>query len=423
MNNYTPERRIKPEPATRKRALVSCDRCKTRRARCIRPNAGEPCSDCTANGVKCESKLPRKQRVYGSVETLSLRFRALESLVKGLFPDENIQDTDTLFKIAAAKNVSMPATDDFTPAEIFSQPPRKAHTSPAVVEPPQSTNESSPLPAENGRNPFVDKPQLSPQPAEKLIPTLNGVPHYFGPSSSFKLCITVRNLVARCNAIPSARPLLRYPSSSQSITPTSQGSGSVPKGVDLAVHTPVESRSVTPNSHSGHRKRPRTDADLLTDGVLLESEPYEAIADILPSRSVADALVKAYFEHVHLIFPLFNRSLFQFRYEETYKQMHAALQDDEETGWLCCLALVFAFGAQALEKYDPKEAATLQRKYLRFVRSYFRRLVSTTSLVDVQALLLLQLYDHNVGKRNSSWLLIGTAARMVSARSGMMGRC
>jgi hypothetical protein len=106
--------------SSRKRALVSCDRCKIRRARCIRENADVPCADCKANGVVCESKLPRKQRVYGSVETLSLRYRALESLVKGLFPDENVQDTETLFKIATASNIAMPASDDYTPADIFS---------------------------------------------------------------------------------------------------------------------------------------------------------------------------------------------------------------------------------------------------------------------------------------------------------------
>jgi hypothetical protein len=115
-----PPRRDKPDvPAPRKRALVSCDRCKLCRARCIRDNAEEPCADCQTSGVHCESKLPRKQRVYRSIDTLSLRYRALESLAKGLFPQENIQDTTVLFTLAAARNILMPAANDYTPANIF----------------------------------------------------------------------------------------------------------------------------------------------------------------------------------------------------------------------------------------------------------------------------------------------------------------
>ena len=93
---------------TRKRALVSCDRCKLRRARCIRDNADVPCADCKMNGIQCESRIPRKQRVYGSVETLSLHYRALESLLSGLFPHENIQNLNTLFRIAAIINIQCP---------------------------------------------------------------------------------------------------------------------------------------------------------------------------------------------------------------------------------------------------------------------------------------------------------------------------
>ena len=117
--------RDKADLAPRKRALISCDRCKVRRARCIRDKPDEPCADCKMSGVLCESKLPRKQRVYGSVETLSLRYRALESLVKGLFPQANVQDVNVLFKLAAERNIPMPARDDFRPADIFSSPTQR----------------------------------------------------------------------------------------------------------------------------------------------------------------------------------------------------------------------------------------------------------------------------------------------------------
>ncbi|KAF2022162.1 hypothetical protein BU24DRAFT_39004 [Aaosphaeria arxii CBS 175.79] len=415
------EQHERTEPTARKRALVSCDRCKTRRARCIRPSPDQPCSDCMNNGLQCESKLPRKQRVYGSVETLSLRFRALESLVKGLFPDENTQDTNTLFKIAASRNLSMPAANDYSPAEIFKGTKRHMPSLQTSTSDSSNSDAAYQPTAFPSRIPALDNTS-SAQPVERLIPTSNGIPHYFGPSSSFSLANTVRNLVARCNSTSAGRSCLRQSRSSRpsdtldpqaavsAVSSVSSKSPGLPRPDQTIL---PKSESNTPVSDSGRHKRPRRDNDILTDGTSNEAEIYETIGAFLPSRSVADALVAAYFEHIHMIFPLFYRSIFQHRYEETWTRKDSILHDDEETGWLCCLSLVFAFGAQALEKHDPVEAAALQKKYLRFVRSYFRRLVSTTSLVDVQALLLLQLYDHNVGKRNSSWLLIGTAARMA----------
>ncbi|KAJ8115610.1 hypothetical protein OPT61_g2783 [Boeremia exigua] len=204
--------RDKADPPPRKRALVSCDRCKIRRARCIRDSPDEPCADCKMSGVSCESKLPRKQRVYGSVETLSLRYRALESLVKGLFPQDNVQDVNVLFKLATERNIPMPANDDFRPADIFSSPSQsrmsqssqqhmsthhstQSMISPQTAESSRSTTTTSPMSTtrESQHNPFSEV-----QPArhnhEELIPTRHGVPHYFGPSSSFRLAMTIRML-------------------------------------------------------------------------------------------------------------------------------------------------------------------------------------------------------------------------------------
>src|ERR1700712_193111 len=87
----------------RRRALVSCDRCKKRRIRCLRSSgsdASEACQSCLEVGVNCESTLPRKTRIYGSVETLSIRYRVLDALMKGLYPDKDTNNIDTLYAIA-----------------------------------------------------------------------------------------------------------------------------------------------------------------------------------------------------------------------------------------------------------------------------------------------------------------------------------
>ena len=425
--------RDKADPAPRKRALVSCDRCKLRRARCIRDNPDEPCADCKMSGVLCESKLPRKQRVYGSVETLSLRYRALESLVKGLFPQDNVQDVNTLFKLAAERSISMPASDDFRPADIFSSPTQQhpsqgsqqhlptshsaQHTfSPQIADSSRSTGTTSPISItkESQHNPFSEVHQPRPS-NEELIPTRHGVPHYFGPSSSFRLATTIRGLVARCKAVGGDFPIIRPSGSdpaSRASNPSLQRTSTNPSDEEYTMGGP-EGRDSPAQDRRG-RKRSRTQMESTNDSWEHPNEPnLDTIGDLLPSRSLADALVSAYFDHVHVYLPLFHTSMFQFRLEATYSRRSEALKDCSDMGWLICLCLVFSFGCQQLQEHDPEQSHKLRIKYLSFVKTYFRYLMTTTSTVNVQALVLLNVHHHTVGQKSSSWLLIGLAARMV----------
>ncbi|KAH7402550.1 fungal-specific transcription factor domain-containing protein [Pyrenochaeta sp. MPI-SDFR-AT-0127] len=423
------ERRDKTDTAPRKRALVSCDRCKLRRARCIRDNPDEPCADCKISGVQCESKLPRKQRVYGSVETLSLRYRALESLVKGLFPNENTQDVNTLFNIAASRNIPMPASDDFTPADIFNNsssqrplPPQSQQQQP--LQTPQSLQPHFPIPQtyshsvrsvdtaspfsatkeSTQHNPFTEAQQPSRQ-VEELIPTRHGVPHYFGPSSSFRLASTIRGLLARCKAASSAD------------FPGHRASGSSLQRSAMALSDeeyPASRASSSAYERRGLKRSRQQMEETNSQWENREGSPsLDTIGDLLPSRSLADALVAAYFDHVHIYLPLFHRGMFQFRLEATYSRNTELLKDCTDIGWLVALALVFAFGCQQLHEHDPEQAQKLRLKYLSFAKTYFRQLLSTTCLVNVQALVLFNVHHHTIGQKSNSWLLLGLAARMA----------
>lgn len=434
-----PQRRDKADAsAPRKRALVSCDRCKLRRARCIRDNADEPCADCRLSGFHCESKLPRKQRVYGSVETLSLRYRALEGLVKGLFPQENVQDTNVVFRLARERNISMPATDDYTPADIFhnnAQRPLPTHPAQALeygqsTAPPQdqlrrsfqadpltirSTSTSSPgsTSKTSQHNPFSEVQPLQQQ-AEELIPTRNGVPHYFGPSSSFRLATTMRALEARCRKIHGTQPpeLPRPVSTQPAIT------ARVPTLLRPSSTNPSEEEYTVPGhseSQSPKQQYQKPSTSGMDGNSLWEHADKSSIADLLPSRALADALTSAYFDHVHMFLPLFDRSIFQYKMVATYSRHAELLRECKDIGWLVCLAMVFAFGCEQLHEHDPDQAQSLRLKYLDFAKIYFRKLLTTTSLFNVQALMLLNLHHHTLGQKSTAWLLVGLAARMVGS--------
>jgi proline utilization trans-activator len=384
----------------RKRALVSCDRCKQRRVRCMRPggsNEQEPCQSCVESGVKCQSTLPRKQRIYGSVENLSLRYRVLDAIVKGLYPDRDTSNIEDLVSIAEANNIPLPQTTGQSPDEhVLFQPStscdrlgRESIGSPRVM----STRDYT--------NPFESHPAKVVE--EKLVPAPHGASHYIGPSSSFAFVVMVRNLVAEHNT------------ASRSFEPNDERVSLRADFVGLRASKALEPHAnggEDQANHAGNHKRQDRQHNAPSDSFLKRKK--DAIGAIFPAREVADALVEAYFDRVHPNYMIFHRGTFQVRYESIWIEEKRPLQEFEP-GLICSIFMMFVFGAQALEHHDEEKSVQLQRRYLDLVCSRTYQLLHTSSLLSVQALLLLQLHQHNATERNTSWMLLGCASRMAMA--------
>jgi proline utilization trans-activator len=402
----------------RRRALVSCDRCKKRRVRCLRPPDAHPedaCQSCLVSGVKCESTLPRKHRIYGSVETLSLRYRALDALVKGLFPDENTEVTETLFRLAEARGIPMPSADDHTPSEHALNEWPSVCPSPMTGYSPHISIVASSTPD----NPFVSRAAKIAE--EKLIPAPHGVSHYIGPSSSFGFAFAVRNMVAeRHSALGQYRPDHAHTALQSDFAGLRTSQALEPQAAEEDIS--LDEEEDEPEFEkvvAGQQERESRSPDLSPYSASMgEGEPTSrkktVLASFLPSREVADALVEAFFQQVHPNYLLFHRGTFQLRYESIWSPV-ANHVPEIELGWICSIFMVFVFGAQALEHHDKQQAVCLKRRYLGLVQSRLHHLINTTSLVNIQALLLLQLLQHNSSERNASWMLLGCASRMAIA--------
>lgn len=402
VENRKKKRRIPPN--LRRRALVSCDRCKQRRVRCIRPvdaegNEDQPCQSCIETGVKCESKLPRKQRIYGSVENLSFRYRVLDGIVKGLYPDQDTSSIETLISIAKAHNIPLPDPTEGPPDEhaIFRSPAPSERLRAESTHSISSPSPTTPARGNSNANPFESHgPKVI---EEKLIPAPHGAAHYIGPSSSFSFVVAVRNLVAEYNAAAKSleandeRVSLRADfvglRNSRALEPHANGGKEQPN--------PAE------NTRRPDPQRPTND---------LINNSSDAIATILPAREVADALVEAYFDRVHPNYLIFHRGTFQVQYESIWVDLKRPIREFE-SALICSVFMMFVFGAQVLEHHDGEKSAQLQRQYLELVQSRTYQLLHTTSLLNVQAILLLQLHQHNASERNTSWALLGCASRMA----------
>lgn len=403
----------------RRRALVSCDRCKKRRIRCSRSSGSdqnEPCQSCLEVGVQCESTLPRKTRIYGSVETLSVRYRVLDALIKGLYPQRDTSTIDALYAIAEAHDIAIPTFDEQTVAEeVFSQPPPKQtplspQGSASLGSPSIASRESENAPADGKSGKVLE---------EKLVPMPQGPSHYIGPSSSFGFVLTVRNMVAEFNAALRIQPDDERAKLSSDFAASNWSKALEPivkEESEDSSEDNIDRNSGVPSGRIPTRK-PRAPSlfPASVDSNALSSRLKRVtVLSLLPSKDVTDIFVEAYFDKVHPNYLLFHRPTFQMRYESMWSQPHVLMRDIE-AGWICCVFMILVFGAQALEERDARQSMQIQRHYLALVQGRMHSLISASSLINVQAILLLQLYQHNCTERNSAFMLLGCASRMAMA--------
>lgn len=404
----------------RRRALVSCDRCKKRRIRCLRSSgsdASEACQSCLEVGVNCESTLPRKTRIYGSVETLSIRYRVLDALIKGLYPDKDTNNIETLYAIAESHKIELPQFDEQTVAEeVFHHGvPKPTTSSPQASESVGSPSAKAESVADGSSENVVQ---------ENMVPMPNqGPSHYIGPSSSFGFVLTVRNMVAEFNAA-----LRNVQPDDERAKISSEFAGSTwSKALDPINRDESDTSSEDNFDNRGSmagpasrvpNRRPRPSlfpGSAAADVNALSSRLRKTtVLSLIPGKEVTDTFIDAYFDKVHGNYLLFHRPTFQQRYEVMWNHPNVLLKD-VEPGWICCIFMMLVFGAQALEERDPKQSTQIQRHYLDLVQARMHQLIGTTTLINVQAILLLQLYQHNNTERNTAFMLLGCASRMAMA--------
>lgn len=111
MKIRTLKRRI-VKPEDRKNAAYSCDRCKLKKVACKRQpsdSENQPCMRCVDAGTDCKTTIKRKRNLRRPSENIGLHYKCLHSLVKGLYPDSDVNSIDSLIKLGESLGISMPS--------------------------------------------------------------------------------------------------------------------------------------------------------------------------------------------------------------------------------------------------------------------------------------------------------------------------
>ncbi|KAI0171699.1 hypothetical protein GGR52DRAFT_434437 [Hypoxylon sp. FL1284] len=460
--------------AQRKRTQVSCDACKTRRCKCVRlpaspetaseaarPGDLPPCKLCIETGISCVTTMPRKQRVYGSVENLDKRYRALEALVSGLFPDLDPRaSADELVAFGRGRAITMPDFND------SSDHPRALSTDQGFKseQPESSTAQSAGVGKSNLVIAGTDDDKtilppaflmratgLSPQPSPEsaaenagdpstermgLVLDATGRPHYVGPCGSLAFFAKMRELFSHRFGVmrspdevgPAGGPVVRDRTGQLTNNPLAASLGGTGDRGRAGGSTTEAEASQPPGhqilDHLDGDSPPRICEDMLKEH---PDDPefwrYRKRVSMLelPQRDRADACVESFFSHVHPNFILFHRLTFQSAYEKMWRcwDAHRSRNKDDRVkeisvsvGWLCCLHMIFILGSRSL----PQNGDSLE-----FQRRWFAQvdklppLLGTSSLPNVCAYMLLSLYYHNTNDRTSAWTFHGAACRLAIA--------
>ncbi|KAI8958293.1 fungal-specific transcription factor domain-containing protein [Daldinia sp. FL1419] len=459
----------------RKRTQVSCDACKTRRCKCVRlkeasglentaakPGDQPPCKLCVETGIPCVTTMPRKQRVYGSVENLDKRYRALEALVAGVFPELNPRaSAEELVIFGQERVIAMP---DFVessdqPRLSSADPPTKSDASQTpkqglgswkqmqssnliiagtdhdktILPPsylmrfaPMTTPQPSPGSKENAPDPNAEN--------TGLILDATGRPHYIGPCGSLAFFGKMRDLFTRrfseaASAGESAQAGRASTSDGKLFhnNPLAASLGGTGDRGRAAASPPRRDTSSSPSQlldHLDGDSPPQICEDMLKEH---PNDPEfwgyrKRVSELeLPPKERADACVHAFFQHVHPNFILFHQLTFQTAYEKMWRCWDAHRGKNTKTrvretsvsvGWLCCLYMILILGSRSL----PQNSESLD-----FQRMWFARverlppLLGTSSLPNVCAYMLLSLYYHNTNDRTSAWTFHGAACRLAIA--------
>lgn len=369
------DRRIPKEQ--RRRAAASCDYCKTKRNKCERPDGDDyaPCKACKENGIICKYTIPRKRRISSDVPGQ----RKYEYVDATFYRHESTYNYSS-----SPSSVLSPQLQNYTNSQQYNENSVRPDLLPIDNPPTLQTNNNSTqyLPQQSpsleqvynylttNTNSTNHDPVSATSDIHHYIPLFAENLRYIGFHGSYSFLVQVKSLFSEVGG----------------------GEG----------HT-ASPQTMGQSNHDNEDNN--TDIDSSANS--LSSIP------ILPEKNFAESLIENFFNTVNYDFPILHYDSFR----EVYDQLWSASGNDTINvgpAWLICIYMVFVFGIEFYNdgvQLDAKHQ--FQQRYLKIIKNgLITNVLTGSSLIDIQSLMLYILYLFLHGHRDFSWNLLGSAVRM-----------
>lgn len=384
------------------------------------PN-GEGCVTCQEHNVTCSYTAPRRTRFYGSVDELSDRYRCLEAIVAGAFPNDTTKTAADLVQLGQRMGFSMPDIEDNARPRIKVEDLTKSSAS-SSARPSSSSHFSHP-------SHHAETPQPSSSSEESnvsLVRDTAGNEHYIGPSGSLNFVSRLRRLV-ECNNAQDSSPAAATNRSSTTGVSQQFGRDDPAKALEAQLEDKEEeeeeetSPKITVDNLPMDGPSPGSiTSSIARDFTRLPTTDMDEILKQFPTNDKLELLVSSYFKNVHDDFPLFHRAAFEDEYEMFVKQTRRGVprtkrQPSPDWGWIGCLHMMVVFGSISNPSIEDVDHNVLRRRSVTVTRALLPQFISKCTLTNVRVLLLLSLFLHNNNERNAAWNLVGAATRISFA--------
>ncbi|KAI3401766.1 hypothetical protein diail_8144 [Diaporthe ilicicola] len=391
----------------------------------------EDCVACKAQGLSCSYTTPRKTRFYGSLEDLSDRYKCLDAIVRGAFPNQPVDTAADLVQLAQRLQINIPdlSLDDYDSFDVLLRDGAKtydglssSHTPPGHRKSVDSGFDSVTQDDGHRDDASGKKEETSIQDQKVgLLRDTSGHEHYIGPSGSLQFLDQLRRLLISREAEISTGQTSQLTSDSTRddasqvlLDPNFQFS----EGPQIAKGAVVQCQNVSPLEDS---LSPQANGS--TSSGMEPTDEIQELMDQIPELEMVESLLHVYWNNVHEDFPLFHRDTFENEYQaflgnsrEPAGQSPNSGVARPDHGWIGCLHMMVVFGSlSSASHHDETESKVLQKHCVDSTRKLLPRIVTKCSLSGVRALLLLSLFLHNDNERNAAWNLAGTATRICFA--------
>lgn len=365
------------EDTLRKRALFSCDRCKQKKTKCHRLQDNDlkydnitPCLQCTKAQVACMTTAPRKKRVVGMVDDVNSHYRALQSLVKGLFPGIDIQNMDKLNEIGQVLDINMPGNNgiNIIKKELINEKllkTQKEHDDDNLIQLPK-------LPA--NLNPLYE--------SDRLMMDKFGHTHFIGNFGTASL------LNGLCDLI-------------------------IKKSFNINANSTrdIRDRSVQTIT-SEYKPIYQYPIHLYNNNINVKHFP---MIDLL-NREEANYYVQIYFDNVHPYYFIFNYDKFMETYESFWSDLNKIDNDSDYSSKLssaqvCSIYLIWILGNRFQQHSNSPFHMGIETiaKFIDIVRLSLSDVVLTPSLDGIRLLALFSIYLSSIKVRESGFCLMELA--------------
>lgn len=367
-------RRRVVDPENRKKAYFSCDRCKTRKLACKRqvntPNTQEPCLKCVSAGVKCETTIQRKKKERGPIENIGLHYKCLFALVRGLRPEVDVNDIDSLIFLGESLGIPMPSrSGDASQYEKEEIEDISIKLSSKTKGGYQLSDEFDSLADIQSLVPL----QQFTQP-DSIIIDKDGTFHYVGPFGAAGFLDTCVNILVRRSKLNS----------------------SLWQNYQKLFECEIIISS---------NQDPMTSSEV---GCFKDSMfPY---VNLIPKKEM-DYYFNVFFRSVHHRYFCFNETRVRNNYDTFWMLMALGEPNNSllSNYQICCIYMIVILGIM----YDTTKPNCVVEKYITVVRLCVSDMLLSPSLDGIQCLLLLSIYMDNNKRRDTGYCLIETAARQA----------